>query len=110
VTQELSPDPDPVPHMSVREFRRLGYLQEVNRRFFHPLGLALEVMVGDYEEHFGGVKDLRDDPEGFVFGKVNPEYVEFVDAELEKRQEARETLMGDVVQPVDWELSQTPSQ
>jgi hypothetical protein len=27
--------------MSGDEFREKGYLQEVNRRFFHPLGIAL---------------------------------------------------------------------
>lgn len=32
-----------VNRMSVHEFRAFGYLQEVNRKFLHPLGLALEV-------------------------------------------------------------------
>ena len=30
--------------MDIREFRDKGYLQEVNRQFFHPLGLALCVV------------------------------------------------------------------
>lgn len=29
----------------VREFREFGYLQEINRRFLHRLGMALEVIV-----------------------------------------------------------------
>lgn len=32
--------------MDVEEFRELGYLQEVNRRVLHPLGLALSVNPG----------------------------------------------------------------
>lgn len=55
--------------MSVKEFRALGYLQELNRQFLHPLGLALEVVVEeDGSERFGAVWDSRDDPEGFVYG------------------------------------------
>jgi hypothetical protein len=36
-----------VKKMPVAEFRRLGLLQELNRQFLHPLGLALEVVVDD---------------------------------------------------------------
>jgi hypothetical protein len=38
-----------IAHMDIAEFRELGYLQEVNRRVLHPLGLALEVTVMDRE-------------------------------------------------------------
>lgn len=34
-----------IKRMDLTEFRRLGFLQEVNRQFFHPLGLALEMIV-----------------------------------------------------------------
>lgn len=50
-----------------------GYLQEVNREFFHPHGLALAVELsdkdGDGNRTFLGlyVIDARDDPEGFNF-------------------------------------------
>jgi len=54
--------------MTVKEFREQGYLQELNRRFLHPLGLALEVVLhDDGTETFGEVWDSRDDPEGFMF-------------------------------------------
>src|SRR5438445_10887455 len=39
------PDKPPIKHMPIREFVDEGYLQEVNRQFLHPLGLALEVTV-----------------------------------------------------------------
>jgi len=34
-------------HMDIKEFKERGYLQEVNRKFLHPLGLALEVVIDD---------------------------------------------------------------
>lgn len=54
--------------MSLEEFRSSGLLQEVNRLFFHPRGLAIGIRVtatGDTE--FDGIWDHRDDPEGLVF-------------------------------------------
>lgn len=58
---------DAVPMISVEEFREKGYLQELNRRFLHPLGMALCVVVDDNgKEFFGGVWK-SDDPEGIVF-------------------------------------------
>ena len=47
----------------IKEFREKGYLQEVNRLFFHPLGLALSVSVENGEETISGVLDFRDDDE-----------------------------------------------
>lgn len=83
-----------VKRMDITEFRERGFLQEANRHFFHPLGLALETVVvecancsGDgvetihgeavncrdcggsgSNERLGGVWDYRDDAEGMVFG------------------------------------------
>jgi hypothetical protein len=37
----------PIKHLDIKEFRELGFLQEANRLFFHPHGLALEVRVID---------------------------------------------------------------
>lgn len=54
--------------MSVEEFRSSGLLQEVNRLFFHPRGLAIGVRVTESGEWvFDGIRDHRDDPEGIVF-------------------------------------------
>lgn len=42
--------------MNIKEFREKGYLQEVNRQFLHPLGLALEIEINDEgEEQLGFV-------------------------------------------------------
>lgn len=62
-------DGDGIVRMDVAEFREAGFLQEANRLFFHPHGLALEVVVeDDGSERLGGIWDYRDDPEGVVFG------------------------------------------
>lgn len=55
--------------MKIREFREFGFLQEANRLFFHPLGLALEVIVSDKGDSLGGIWDYRNDPEGILFKK-----------------------------------------
>ena len=59
-----------VKRIDIKEFREKGFLQEANRLFFHPLGLALEVIINeeDGSETLGGVWDYRDDPEGMFFG------------------------------------------
>ena len=56
-----------IKRMNIREFRELGFLQEANRLFFHPLGLALEIIVSDEGDSLGGIWDYRDDPEGIMF-------------------------------------------
>lgn len=59
-----------IKRIDIKDFRAEGYLQEVNRQFLHPLGLALEVIVfPDGTEVLGGVWDYRDDPEGVIFAE-----------------------------------------
>ena len=95
-----------IKHIDIKEFRELGYLQEVNRCFLHPLGLALEVMVDDDgNERLGGVWDSRDDKEGFHFGLNDPKFTteekiqsfrrksEFINDEYSKRTEIRSNIL-----------------
>lgn len=97
--------------MPINDFRRLGYLQEVNRRFLHPLGLAL--IAGNDEEgnwSITGVWDSREDSEGIYFGlndttesrlerfQLNKE---FIDSELNKRIKAREEKLGFIIEPIE---------
>jgi len=93
-----------IPRMTVAEFRRLGLLQELNRLFLHPRGLALEVVLEDGgTERFGGVWDYRDDPEGMAFapGVIDPEKSHRVRAMLDERSAARQEALGFVVQSED---------
>jgi hypothetical protein len=97
--------------MSISEFQGLGYLQEVNRRFFHPLGLALEIVQEpDGTRRLGGIRDCRDEPEGIIFGfeyldkerkEIFRNKKDFIERELKKRRAARECLLGAVIEFVD---------
>jgi hypothetical protein len=105
------------PRMSVAEFRRLGLLQEVNRMFLHPRGLALEAIVDDDgSERFGELWDYRDDPEGMGFVDelvrspgfaVNAHVVREM---MESKRAARERLYGSVIQPVPGQLNGLPAE
>ena len=94
--------------MSINAFRRGGFLQEVNRQFLHPLGLALEVTVDDEtgEERLSGVWDYRNDPEGMLFGDdhLNAEFVlkaTNVKVLADAKAEYRMKKFGWVIQPVE---------
>ena len=83
----------PEKRIDAKEFQKLGYLQEVNRLLLHRLGLALEVVTEeDGSVRFGGVWDLRDDPEGMAFEEFDQIKQEFVAAELAKRLKPRVAL------------------
>lgn len=93
---------DDVKRIDIGEFRSEGYLQELNRRFLHPLGLALEVVVeDDGTERLGGVWDYRDDPEGIWYdGTADREKAERVSRLLAERAGRREEALGFLVEPL----------
>lgn len=93
--------PDPAPSLDIAEFRAFGYLQELNRLFLHPLGLALEVAVADDgTESLGRIWDCRDDPEGIRFepSVIDPAKVARVDAALTIRVQPRIAALGYLIQ------------
>jgi hypothetical protein len=92
-----------VEHMDIAEFTRIGLLQEVNRQFFHPLGLALVVeSEEDGTERLVGVWDNRGDIEGIVFadGVLSSEKADRVEQMWKTRQPHRERALGYMVQPL----------
>lgn len=93
-----------IKYMDIREFQTEGFLQEVNRQFFHPHGLALEVIIdSDGTYRLAGIWDYRDDPEGVIFSQhaLSPRKRDSVAAERERHVEARIAILGDVVQSVE---------
>ena len=96
-----------IKHIDIKEFRERGYLQEANRRFFHPLGLALEVtQEEDGSEHLSGVWDYRKDPEGMEFGGPDGYGLDArkalnVEEDRLAHEAARKRLWGQVIQPLD---------
>lgn len=97
-------DDDGIKYMDIEEFRELGFLQEANRQFFHPLGLALEVVVdADGTWRLGGIQDYRDDPEGYLFASGgDADKQARVSAEYDRHRLVRQRLMGAVVQPIGY--------
>lgn len=99
-----------VKYMDLKEFREKGYLQEVNRRFFHPLGLALEMAVSDDIEILNGIWDFRDDPDGIYYDVEHSTQKrkdtfkrkkEFIDEQFNKFKESRMDILGFDIEPVD---------
>jgi hypothetical protein len=90
--------------MDLREFKAAGFLQEVNRRFFHPLGLALSVRTdSDGSVQLHSIWDGRDDEEGFVFKDLTDDERlrgKRIDSELERRLRMREERLGFGIQPL----------
>jgi len=89
-------------YINITEFRERGYLQEVNRRLLHPLGLALEIVQDeDGSERLGGVWDYRDDPEGMYFAEVDVDKAMAIETEIKLRKPLRLKSMGYFVQPIE---------
>lgn len=93
--------------MDLAEFRDLGLLQEVNRQFFHPMGLALEMTIEeDGSASISGVWDYRDDPEGMIMGdeivndKQWKEHADRIMELFESKRKVREESLGWHIQPV----------
>jgi len=94
--------------LTVKEFREMGLLHEVNRRVLHPLGYALETIVQTEDgkvievknksERFGEVWDFNDDPEGMNFNEVDQEYIDKVKAMEDERRPKRVKALGYWVQ------------
>jgi len=61
--------------LTIKEFQELGFLQEANRQFFHPLGLALALYTDDpgVTAMQINVWDYRNDPEGMFFAPTDEE-------------------------------------
>ena len=85
--------------MTAKEFRDEGFLQEVNRQFFHPLGLALAVYVDD-EAMDDCMKvsiwDEREDPEGWFFaeGELSQEKADNVAVLKESKRVRRNAILS----------------
>ena len=93
----------PVNYLDLGEFVDLGFLQEVNRQFFHPLGLALEVTIeDDGRTWLSGIWDYRDDPEGIRFGPnmLDQAKADLVEKLRQSKISARKNLQGSAVQPI----------
>ena len=101
---------DNVKRIDIKEFRQKGYLQELNRVFLHPLGLALEIIQEENgDEKLGGVWDYREDTEGIYFDLANSpkerqhdfkNKANYIKSQFDKRWADREKVLGFDIEPV----------
>ena len=94
-----------VAYMDIADFQRLGFLQELNRQFLHPLGLALEVVIeDDGTTRLGYIWDYRNDPEGMMFNDLSSseeaEKAAYVLRHFEERAKVRIRRFGWIIQPI----------
>jgi len=92
-------------YLDVKTLRDDGYLQEVNRAFFHPLGLALEVVVDQNCPAILRIQDFRDDPEGVRYEGLDLRPKANRLMEIHKfRRLLREKALGYWQQPISSEV------
>lgn len=82
--------------MPIDDAQKLGVLQEVNRRFLHPLGLSLEAAGESIV-----IIDQRDSPEGIIIdvGELDTDAACALEREWAAREPARRKALGFMVQP-----------
>lgn len=91
--------PPPPKLMDLKEFCEKGYLQEANRQFFHPLGLAMAITLNEAGEYvFHGIID-SDDPTGIYFDNIDPGKAYNVAYRWWNIAELRRRKLGFIVQP-----------
>lgn len=93
-----------IKYLDIKEFRESGLLAELNRIFFHPLGLALEISVeDDGTEKLSGIWDYRDDPEGMLYSKEHFPTKKIKKAQefIKQKHEQRMKVLGFVFQDPD---------
>lgn len=96
---------EPVKYVPITEFWAKGYVQEINRRFLHPLGMALEVAEDkDGVPRLGGIQDYRADPEGMLFGELlvveDTIRALLINEEWDARKATRVAALGWMIEPL----------
>lgn len=92
--------------MSLKDFVESGFLQEVNRKFFHPMGIALSVTADKKGifQGFGPILDYRDHPHGILFKEIDPEMIlkaQTVENHRYKTAKIRFRQLGYITQPLE---------
>lgn len=88
--------------MTLTALLREGYVQEINRRLLHVLGLSLEPLFDEHGEVTNfSVLDARDDPSGIAYSPADVSFaaVQRISAELAAKSEQRKSARGFVWQP-----------
>jgi hypothetical protein len=96
--------------IDIKEFREEGFVQELNRQFLHPLGMALEIGKDTHgNEYLNGIWDYRDDPEGIIYAietsgsdRKNAFKRKYNNVQKLQKEKAksRKEILGFVIEPV----------
>ena len=91
-----------IKRIDIAEFVEFGFLQELNRLFLHPMGMALEVATDrDGKKTLSGIWDYRDDPEGVLFYRdsdIDVEMMMRVRNFMVRKHKEREKELGYLIQ------------
>lgn len=91
---------DEITLVDPKELSESGILHEVNRLFFHPIGMALAVeLEDDGTWSMVGVIDHRADAAGVTFATVDEDKVQKFKELQRKRHRSRLRALGFYVQP-----------
>lgn len=97
--------------MDLKEFREQGFLQEVNRKFFHPLGLALEFHIDrNGKTKFRSVWDYRNSEGGLIYDLQNsePERIERFRKNALNVEMLRDKIAGERIEKNGWIIEPIP--
>lgn len=98
-----------IKYMDIKELVEKGYLQEANRQFFHPLGLALAVSYDEQSKSYtlAGVIDKRDSEIYYDLENSNLQRImvfnqkkEYIEEQKQIHAEHREKKLGFSLEPV----------
>lgn len=88
-------------YVDLQELHRDGYIHEANRRFFHPLGLALALVTDDDRPPHLAVLDRRDGPSyQFTRDTLNSDKAIAIAQKAHKRWQDSDVPPWQFVQPV----------
>lgn len=91
-----------VNYVNIKDFVDNGLLMEANRLFFHPLGLALTVEKNEKGEMFIKGIQYTDNPQGFVFLKLNRKKLQKAKKYRRERLNKRKEALGFTIQTQDF--------
>jgi hypothetical protein len=86
-------------NIDLKHFMDSGLLQECNRLFFHPRGMALIVGIDDEDNYsLRGIADSTEDPEGFLFTEISEEKKKYAKKLYDSKSKVRTKKVGAPIQ------------
>ncbi len=96
-----------IKNMDIKEFRTTGFLQELNRRFLHPIGMTLTVEIDDVGNESLGDILYTDNMSGIIYGSddIQMKYNRMQNVRNVERLMHKERLktLGYVVEPIAYD-------